>query len=43
MYVEHYRDEIKLHNRTDWKQIASFHKTKHKFLVHLHLIETLLS
>ena len=30
MYMEHYRDGIKLHNRTEWKQIASFHKTKHK-------------
>jgi hypothetical protein len=43
MCMELYRDEIKMHNRTDWRQIASFHKTTHKFLVvHLHLIETLL-
>jgi hypothetical protein len=38
MYMEHCRDEMELHNNTDWKQIASFHKTTYKFVVvHLQL------
>ena len=39
----HYSDEMKLHNSTDCKKIASFYKTTYKFVVvHLHLMETLL-
>lgn len=42
MYVGHCREETKLRNRTDCKQIASFYKTTCKFVVfHLHLMETL--